>query len=83
MANTAHLEILQKGVPTWNEWRKKNKDLRIDLREAQLNRFNLANANLSGALMARTQLKGAKFISHNLRGANLQPQTFQVQINGR
>ncbi len=71
MANTAHLEILQQGVPTWNEWRKKNKDLRIDLREAQLNRFNLANANLSGALMARTQLKGAKLFRTNLRGAKL------------
>ncbi len=71
MANSAHLDILKQGIPTWNEWRKKNKDLRIDLREAQLNRFNLANANLSGALMARAQLKGAKLSRANLRGAKL------------
>ncbi|MEM8484929.1 MAG: toll/interleukin-1 receptor domain-containing protein [Bacteroidota bacterium] len=71
MANTAHLDILQQGVQIWNEWRKKNKDLRIDLREAQLNRFNLSNANLSGALMARAQLKGAKLLRTNLRGAKL------------
>ncbi len=71
MANSAHLDILQQGVQIWNEWRKKNKDLRIDLREAQLNRFNLAHANMSGALMARTQLKGAKMYRTNLRGAKL------------
>lgn len=71
MANIAHLDILQQGVQVWNEWRKKNKDLRIDLREAQLNRFNLAHANLSGALMARAQLKGAKMYRANLRGAKL------------
>ena len=71
MANSAHLEVLQQGVQAWNEWRRKNKDLKIDLREAQLNRFNLVNANLSGALMARTQLKGAKMNRTNLRGAKL------------
>lgn len=71
MANSAHLDILKQGVQAWNEWRKKNKDLRIDLREAQLNRFNLTNANLSGALMARTHLKGAKMNRANLRGAKL------------
>lgn len=71
MANPQQVEILKQGVAAWNEWRRANKDLRIDLREAQLNRLNLSSANLSGALMARAHLKGTRLNRTNLRGAKL------------
>lgn len=71
MANQAHLDILKQGVHIWNEWRKKNQDLRVDLREAQLDNMNLAHVNFSGVMLARAQLKGTRLVHSNLRGAKL------------
>jgi hypothetical protein len=34
MANAEQLAILKQGVEAWNEWRVKNLDVRLDLREA-------------------------------------------------
>ena len=31
MANQQQLDILKQGVEAWNEWRKKNPDVTIDL----------------------------------------------------
>ncbi len=46
MAKKEHLDILKKGVGTWNRWRKKNPKIRPDLSEADLSRANLGGANL-------------------------------------
>ena len=49
----------------------KNRDKRVDLREANLDGLNLSNANLSGVLLARSSLRRTRFINANLRGAKL------------
>lgn len=66
MANKQQLSTLKQGALPWNEWRKKNPDVRPDLREASLSSADLSGANLSGA-----NLSGAELASANLREANL------------
>lgn len=65
MANPEHLEILNKGVDAWNEWRK-SLNIVPDLREAVLRGKDLRRINLSGA-----NLEGAKLREADLRGADL------------
>ena len=67
MANRQQLGILKQGALPWNEWRKKNPDVKPDLYEAVLAGANLHAANLSGA-----NLEGAELASANLQEANLQ-----------
>ena len=45
MDSEEELAILQQGVQAWNQWRKKNPHITIDLIQA-----NLMVANLSGAV---------------------------------
>lgn len=47
MANQEHLEILNKGVDTWNNWRDKNPQITPDFRDADLSLRNLQGINLS------------------------------------
>ena len=62
MANRQQLGILKQGALPWNEWRKKNPDVKPDLYEAALAGANLHGANLSGA-----NLEGAELASANLQ----------------
>src|SRR5436309_3223942 len=81
MANPQHVAILDKGVATWNQWRKNNTDDEPDLsgenlREEDLRGINLSNANLRGVNLIGTDLHGANLIratlfSAYLREANL------------
>jgi hypothetical protein len=66
MANKKHLNILKQGVSVWNEWRKKNKNVRPDLSGANLSKADLSKADLSGA-----DLSGAILVGENLSGADL------------
>lgn len=66
MANRQQLSILKQGALPWNEWRKKNPDVRPDLREA-----SLAGVNLRGANLSRANLEGAELTSTDLQEANL------------
>ncbi|MGD1713125.1 pentapeptide repeat-containing protein [Dapis sp. BLCC M172] len=66
MANTEQLEILRKGIDTWNQWRKQQRDVQVDLSEA-----NLSEANLSGANLREANLREANLREANLSGANL------------
>ena len=57
MANQEHLNILAKGVETWNAWRQENPNVVPDLPGAHVRRAilidaNLRSANLSGARIA-------------------------------
>jgi uncharacterized protein YjbI with pentapeptide repeats len=65
MANKEHLEILNRGVDTWNRWRKEHHIL-PDLSEVNLSMADLSEANLSEANLVRADLSKA-----NLTGANL------------
>lgn len=71
MANRQQLSILKQGIPSWNEWRKKNPDTRPDLYEAALLSANLRGANLAGANLAGAELSSADLQEANLLGAAL------------
>jgi uncharacterized protein YjbI with pentapeptide repeats len=66
MANPEHVALLRKSVREWNEWRKANPELRVDLSGVDLSGAELSGANLSGADLSGAELRGAE-----LRGANL------------
>lgn len=77
----AHLEILRRGVPHWNGWRRENPATRpllfkADLRKESLglpdlNSVDFANANLIETDLRDMHLKEANFHEANLGGAKL------------
>ena len=69
MANRQQLSILKQGSLPWNEWRKKNPDVRPDLQEASLAGANLRGANLSGANLGGAELASTDLQEVNLLGA--------------
>jgi len=81
MAAVDQLQIIQNGVDAWNQYRKKNKDLEVDLFEADLGGYdftgvdltysNLANANLTQVNFLRADLTGANLSGATLRDSNL------------
>jgi uncharacterized protein YjbI with pentapeptide repeats len=86
MANPEHLDIMMKGVKTWNEWRDNHPKIAPDLifadlilnnlRDANLKDVNLRNANLEGASLnyanlTYADLRNANLINADLESANL------------
>jgi Pentapeptide repeats (8 copies) len=65
MANKEHLTILKQGVEVWNEWRRKNREIKPDLRGADLRKVDLKEADFIEADIRSTNFTGA-----NLKGAN-------------
>jgi hypothetical protein len=59
MANPEHLEILSKGVETWNEWRAEHPQTIPNLSNTDLYNTDLVRANLRKAILARTNLNKA------------------------
>jgi uncharacterized protein YjbI with pentapeptide repeats len=78
MANQEHLDILAKGVETWNAWRDGNPDFRPDLTGADLTSANLGGANLCGA-----DLRGADLSLANLTGAMLSGADLSLAVLSR
>jgi len=86
MANPEHLEILKQGAEVWNEWRRQNIGVRVDL----------TNSDLSGIELAITYPKnadgdtntifiypvGADLVGVNLAGSNLSKATL-ISVNLR
>ncbi len=71
MANEDHLKLIKeavekKDITIWNQWRRENADVRMDLSHA-----DLSGANLSGADLFEVDLLGANLLFANLSGANL------------
>jgi hypothetical protein len=66
MASSEHLEKLEQGVETWNQWRHENPEIAPNLSGVDLN-----GAYLSGADLSEANLRGADLSEANLRGANL------------
>ena len=76
MANQEHLDILRQGVEIWNQWRKENPSIGVDLREAKLTGVNLTEAdlkwvNFQGADLSRANLHDANLTGARLTSANL------------
>lgn len=71
MPNRQHLNTLKQGIKPWNEWRKKNLDVRPDLREAGLAGLNLSKADLTSAILNGADLASADLHEANLFGATL------------
>jgi len=76
MAELAHIKLLQRGVQTWNRWRRENPTARLDLSEAILGSANLSGVdlqkvNLSKCYLRKANLCGANLYQSNLRGAYL------------
>jgi uncharacterized protein YjbI with pentapeptide repeats len=71
VANSEQLDLLRKGVESWNQWREKNPGQRAQLREADLREADLNEANLRGASLLRANLSGANLSGAGLREAQL------------
>jgi uncharacterized protein YjbI with pentapeptide repeats len=76
MANDDDIAELKKGVDAWNTWRDENRNIRPDLRHAdllaaKLSGANLSRANLFAALLSGAELQEADLSAANLRAANL------------
>ena len=84
--NTAHLDILGKGVTNWNRWRAENPSIVPDLSQSDLRLYEIKGANLKGANLfetnlgmkdlqntdfAEADLRTASLAGSNLRGSNL------------
>lgn len=82
LANPKHLQMLEKGVVAWNQWRDKNSFLHPDLSNANLgnanlSRANLTHADLSLANLSRAYLSEATLSQATLSEANLSRATLR------
>jgi len=71
MANADQLALLKAGVKGWNEWREKEPDIGVDLKNAYLYRAKLSRAYLSNANLSNANLSNANLSGANLSGAKL------------
>jgi hypothetical protein len=71
MANQRQLEILEKGLRAWNEWRAQNGPLVVDLSGADLSDAALSGADLNYANLSGADLRGADVRNAHLDRANL------------
>jgi hypothetical protein len=74
MASAEHLSRLLKSVSVWNEWRRANLGVRLDLSSADLTNQDIRNADLTDTLLCNarfldTRLDGARFDGACLNGA--------------
>lgn len=77
MADQEQVALLKQGVSTWNEWRRKNPMIDVDLRMAELQGTDLRGADLhmvdlTGANLSRAKLSGARLSLAILNEANLE-----------
>jgi general secretion pathway protein A len=71
MANTEQVDILKKGVNTWNQWRKEHPNATIDLKEADLSNIDLLGANFQNANLMDADLTKSRAEKANFRRAHL------------
>jgi len=81
--DSEHLAKLMEGIECWNKWRDVNKDIRPNLKGANLNEMNLENANLIGvdleqARLSEVNLKNADCFHANFKHAIL----IQADLSG-
>jgi uncharacterized protein YjbI with pentapeptide repeats len=71
MANPEHLAKLREGLTAWNQWRKEDRDIAPDLREADLGGISLDGVDLHRADLYKVNLRHRNLSSTNLLMANL------------
>jgi len=71
MANKEQLKILERGTEIWNEWRRDNEKVNIDLRHACFTDINLDGIDLMDADLRYANFKGASLRRATLIKANL------------
>ena len=71
MVDQRHREILDGGVPCWNEWRRKHPEILPDLSLSNIRIKALAGIDLSGADLSGSMLTGADLREADLGGADL------------
>ena len=71
MANLKQMDILKKGIDSWNFWRVKNSHIQPSLSEAGLHMAYLKEANLSKADLSDADLRMAELVEANLSQADL------------
>jgi uncharacterized protein YjbI with pentapeptide repeats len=84
VANQQHLDILKRGVKTWNQWRKEHVHIQPNLSDADLTtitaenpsphyhqKSNFLHANFSNANLSGAELSGTHLSYADLSGANL------------
>ena len=59
MTKTDHVSLLRQGKAAWVAWREASPSIHPDLREANLNGANLAEALLRGADLGKANLSRA------------------------
>ncbi len=74
--NKKHLNILKRGVISWNKWREKNPDIipvlaGIELNHFDLDRINLDRADLRGIKLSRVDSRFSSYRMANMRYAHL------------
>jgi uncharacterized protein YjbI with pentapeptide repeats len=72
MANDEHVALLKRGVTAWNAWRKKNRQVHVNLRGADLRNANLRGVDLSKADFIGQDL--CEFRAHPGQNRRLQAQ---------
>jgi uncharacterized protein YjbI with pentapeptide repeats len=71
MANPEHLEILNQGVETWNQWREEHREIKPNLRGGDLDGIDLTGVNLSWADLGMIRLRGTILSGAKLSGVDL------------
>ena len=77
MALSEQLDLIKQGVKQWNDWRKNNSLIPVDLSDADLKQLDLTkialwDANLQGANLTKANLNKCDLRGANLQNANLQ-----------
>jgi uncharacterized protein YjbI with pentapeptide repeats len=77
MALSEQLDLIKQGVKQWNDWRKNNSLIPVnlsnaDLKQLNLNKVALWDANLQGVDFSQANLTKCDLRGANLQGANLQ-----------
>jgi len=83
MANTEHLGRLWQGVEVWNQWRKDNPEIKIDLCGVDLRWADFIGVNLIGANLIGANLIGINFNKAKLNRANFSRANFsRAKLSG-
>jgi len=83
MANQEHLDILKQGVQAWEQWRKENSDVQINLSAADLHGVDLHGVDLSWATLTAATLTAATLTAATLYNVDFRYADIDgVDLNG-